>query len=957
MEDSIERTSAFMRINKSGQPELVRKKKGKKDEGTLSELADSVSRLLEYMDFGGQMPAMSSEQLPNSRAVNQSPELVASSGDLVRNNGDTITNMTGSTPLAADDPESSRAKSNLQATALSGNVRNKYIAGSSGDGIDYSATHSECVTGTAGIAIAPTQYEVIDNDDDDEEESNQLLENRMKTVDDLLMEWEPEFKAGEYSPGDYQMVSPTGDGVAKRKAKQDRVGAFDTDTSEAGKPFPGKHKDTAAMCDVDEDGVENEPQGSHESTHGEPTDGHQSNVGHDWPSKPKNDGSGVAEPFGGTRWGDGGVLDGGSGPDDEHYKKGSPGLPKDGPITGVKGPQMGQPMEGWSPEEIGQMLGDEIDIQNLFDNYARETGQVHLESFQELCDAHGAGIVLDESSLLQLMDANQEFMFHEHHDADGAYWLPETIEENARPRNQKGNRQSFNNSSPISESMISELQIRSPEEEAGLYTDRFPSGDPNKSYLSGDDMVPDDLGGIDYDEKLAGGPLAGEDEVIGSELGIGDGECPGCGYVGMEEECPECGEFMSQGIEEIPQEAAAIDGRDEFADPTASMLDDASRGNTGLSADDELDSHLDRTSRIASPDMNESLGRFMSSARSLIENSKGVNKKDIAETLNRSWRFYAGNVNAAKAPTKVQKTLRQMMESFPGFRPVVREAGGDAMESATGKSITTNSMKQSPHLNKQPGPDEMEQHGSKDNPLDREQKNTHTTTPIMKGTERGLTGTGKVKEEGKLTGVNAKILRENVDKLSKRVRNSIRESAKGLRGKHTVNFSIVVTEDDHKNRTSIRSRLVEAIADLEEILQFHPVEDVTFETRFKDAKGQIVLKSDVPLVTITPRGPIVAEGKTLFRFLRNAEMFANELVSEGAVCRIQSHAWGSAVNAKVAVESVKAAFQVLTEKKKWMQDVKNTGECTPMSKPSCTGRKKAFAKRVQKGGDLYSGKK
>ena len=38
-----------------------------------------------------------------------------------------------------------------------------------------------------------------------------------------------------------------------------------------------------------------------------------------------------------------------------------------------------------------------------------------------------------------------------------------------------------------------------------------------------------------------------------------------------------------------------------------------------------------------------------------------------------------------------------------------------------------------------------------------------------------------------------------------------------------------------------------------------------------------------------------------------------------------------------------------------MQDVKDTGECTPMTKSTCTGRKKAFAKRAQKGGDLYSG--
>ena len=39
----------------------------------------------------------------------------------------------------------------------------------------------------------------------------------------------------------------------------------------------------------------------------------------------------------------------------------------------------------------------------------------------------------------------------------------------------------------------------------------------------------------------------------------------------------------------------------------------------------------------------------------------------------------------------------------------------------------------------------------------------------------------------------------------------------------------------------------------------------------------------------------------------------------------------------------------LDEKKKWMQDIKSTGECTPYTKPECKGRARAFAKRAQKG--------
>jgi len=941
--DITQHSTTEIRLNKLGQPELVRKRKGKRPEGTLSELADDISHLLEYMEFGGPMPAMSPEQPPNDRALNQSPELVASRGDQIRNHDETITNMGGSTPMAADSPELSRVKSRLQATATGNKVRNKYIAGSTGVGIDYSAPRTESFTGTSGIAIAPTQYNVI-GDDDDEEESNQASESNMKrTIDDLLLEWEPEFKGGEYSPGDYQMVSPSGDGVVKRKPKQDRTGAFDTDTTEAGKPFPGKHKVTAAMCDVDEDGVENKPQGGHESSVGEPTDGHQSKMGHDWPKKAKHSGGGVAEPFSGTRWSDGGTLESGSGSDDNNYSKGSPGSPKGGP-------RMGEPME-WSPEKIGQLLGEEADLQNLFDSYARTSPQVHVEGFQELCDAHGLGVMLDESSLLGLMAANQEFMFHEYGDSNGTYWLAEEAEETHRnidwdceffhgdneeallaatlndiqleelpsfirtlndfldspgyvtgsyPEEWKidnikldgsddaiihlRNGDTFDISSetsfldiikllapPITEGVISELQIRSPEEEASLFKGRYPTGDPHHD----DDYNARLKAGRDPMDRFGSGPMGAADEYGDDEFG--DDE-----YGDDEYGDDEFGEMM-HGEEDIPQEEAPyFEGREI----------------------------------VTGPQMNESLGKFMTSARSLIENSKGVNRRDIANALNRSWEFHAGNINAATTPTKVQGTLRQMMESFPGFNPLLNEAGKDAMESASGKAITADGMKQSPHLNKQPGPDEMEQHGSKDNPLKRDQKNTYTSTPIMKGTEKGLTGTGKVKEESKLSGPNAAILRDNVNKLAKKIRESIRESAKGLRGKHTVNFSIVVAEGNAKTRTPTRSQLVEAVADLEEVLQFHPLDDVTFETRFKDIKGHVVLKNDVPLATINQRGPIVAEGRAIFRFTRNAELFANELVVEGVTCRIQPHNWGTAVAAKVTLESATAAFRVLTEKKK-----------------------------------------
>ncbi len=46
--------------------------------------------------------------------------------------------------------------------------------------------------------------------------------------------------------------------------------------------------------------------------------------------------------------------------------------------------------------------------------------------------------------------------------------------------------------------------------------------------------------------------------------------------------------------------------------------------------------------------------------------------------------------------------------------------------------------------------------------------------------------------------------------------------------------------------------------------------------------------------------------------------------------------------------------------KKFLQKAINPahkGYCSPMSKSTCTPRRKALAKRLKKGGDLYHGKK
>lgn len=1007
-EDGIERHKAYTRLNPMGHKEFV----PDDDEETLNELSDDIMGMIESVAFGGPLPtgggAGSPEQLQTDRRHNR---LVSSSGDQVREAGEDVNNFTSTTPQAADGPERSRAKSKIKTSTIRGNgPRNKYIAGYGGDGLDYGASHNESFTGTGAIAISPGGgYRYVDLDDDEEEdqdpdkqtESNMSRQNDVLTeqVNQLLAEWEPSFKGGEYSPGDYQMPSPTGDGVAERKPKKDKVGKYDTNTSNQGKEWPRDHNETAAMCDVDDDGVEHKPQGSHESSVGEPKDGHQSEMGHNWPDEAKNSGSGVAEPFEGNRWSDGGTLQGGSGQDEMDNAGRAQKMPSDGPITGTSGPQLGQPSESrWSPSNMAALMEGDVNLQDLFDSYARDYEMVCVEDFQALCNAHGAGASVDEISMLQLMESNREFIFYQGEDANGLYWTPTPIAENlgaatagiaagaaadAMDDDEEEDDIAMEGKKPFPGAAppfgsddedggdddddddcameskkpweddeedddedcmaegenrrpfgktISELQVRSPGAETGRFRPEREENPEFGAFADANPGVTDmyDAGDPDldpaYDERL--GAAHGAEAQFGPGPYTGAG-CPECGAPETgEAACPECGADMGMGPEE-----------DQFG-PGG----DISRIGTPEDVDDPYyDRDYMETKIENGPAVMESLHNFMQSARRILEQNQEFAPQHIGEALRYSWAYHARSVNPQTTPTKVKATLEGLAKRFPAFA-MVMEGGGDAMESADGSAIGTGgASNHSDHLPK--SDTEMDDHGE---PLGASQENDLEGTPEMKGTAKGMDGKGSV----------AQAVKENVARLSRHVQKAIQEGARSLRGKFDVEFSLLVAEGDNKNRTPIRKRLAEALADAEELLQLHKADDVELEASFKDTKGAVVLKHNVPLLTIKPRGLLTSEGKALFRFQRNAERFANELVAEGYTCRVIGHNWGRAVTAKTPIAIAEGAFKTLAEKK-WIQGAVNPeheGYCTPMSKSTCTPRRKALAKRFKKGGDLHSGK-
>lgn len=974
-DDGIERHNSYFRLNPKGDKEFVND-----DEETLNELAEYINECAEEIIWDYVKKHLSNEILkrPNiddkiddaigkgmgpveivkmleesitfsdiqtSGAANSSFDrnhnlLIGGRYDKIREAGEDINNLTSSANQIADGPERSRAKSRIKMSTYRGNaIRNKYISRDSDD-----LTHSESFVGTGDIAVLPDNFINHDDDDcDDDHDDNDISENRTnqkvytentmsrrndaltEDIDQLLNEWEPTFKGDNYSPGEYQMPSPIGNGVADRKLKKEKIGSYDTKISNLGKEWPRKHKDTAAMCDVDEDGVEHKSQGGHESSHGDPSDGHQTEVGHNWPDGPKNDGSGVAEPFDGNRWSDGGTLKGGSGQNEIDNKGKTPKF-SNGQITGTSGPQLGQPSESWNPNNIGMLMGEDVNLQSLFDNYARDYEIVCVEDFQALCNAHGCGVTLDEESLLRLMSENNEFIFYEGEDANGLYWSPTPIAENRMMSatdcdDEEDDEEGLYLSGPMEpigktnkkprklresttkrKNIISEVQVRSAEEETMPHSymgqgKSRPMGDPDFS----DDMmgdVTDNMGADSYDDMLG---MNDEYDSMHGQGRFGDG-CPECGAPNTgEENCPECGADMGLDSEEGVYGAGrdissigSIDDVDDYDEYEAGHYKPNLDPN-GHEYDDELTWHNEEPAlagnsldgddgglweeSINSPQIAESLHKFMKVAKRILENKQGFSNRHMGEALTYSWHHHANGINPNLVPTNVKRTLRSLASRFPSFMI----ENNEVMDSPDGTSLGTGGVnKSSKYL-----PDTDTEMHDEGEPLGAKQTNDLSGTPEIKGTAKGMDGKGSVPQ----------AVKENIFRLSKHVQNALKESAKNLRskGKYDVKFAVLVSEGRSKNRTPVRQRLAEALADAEEVLQLHNHNNVQLEAAFY-SNGSMILKHDIPLMPIKKRGFITSEGKALFRFNRNAEAYANRLVSEGYTCRVTPHNWGRAVS-------------------------------------------------------------
>jgi hypothetical protein len=280
------------------------------------------------------------------------------------------------------------------------------------------------------------------------------------------------------------------------------------------------------------------------------------------------------------------------------------------------------------------------------------------------------------------------------------------------------------------------------------------------------------------------------------------------------------------------------------------------------------------------PDIEESLRRFMTSARNIIGRNQGNKRTTIGEALTHSWKYHAGGVNPYRCSSKVKSSLQELMDKFPGFDPL-SESGSDAMESPSGGKISDGSANNKSEF--LPTSDSDTKDEGEAWPRKHRTQSSPEETPIIKGTDKGMSGTGST----------AQSVKENVSRLAKHVEKAIKEGARGLGGKYDVQFTCLVSENGLK-RTKGRVRLAEALADAEELLQLHPADEVVLEAYYGQ-NGRCLRKYNIPLVKVKRRLPIISNNQALFRFNKSAEAFAESLVAEGRTCKVIDHRWGKAV--------------------------------------------------------------
>jgi hypothetical protein len=620
------------------------------------------------------------------------------------------------------------------------------------------------------------------------------------------------------------------------------------------------------------------------------TDTDLHDMGKEWPRKHKNSGGGVGERFKGSKH-PGSDMSGGHGP-------------------------KGNSSEAVTPDDIASLMEDDgAQLQELFDAYAKRANTITLSEFREYAQAYGMPVA-DENILLSLMGTNQEFMFNEHSDAQGRFWVPTLITE-----------MDYSVDDPLTHSRRFSSK-RNPNDFARP-DDSMPGGEGNA--IGGGEF--DDFGGegdLDFggegDLGSAGGDFGGE-----GDLGSAGGDFGGGGEFGGEGEFGSEGDFGGEG--EYGDEAAGPWGAaDDYDEGVYSDQNDA-----GMAADfgeemppDEAEySDLDddmsfyppegepipggRRPRAGIPGTDDDWmeGRIRGGLTNTIYEADGSLSSGIGGPIKlKTHEGPPADHGDYQMDSPEGESVSQRKPNKKSGLPQEPTDLSDMGKEWPRKQRFTGTAQEREHESKHGEPNDGYQSKVADLNLKTKQKNTGTSWEEF---ENYNWGSNKL-DWGKVGG-GAKQMHENVRRLAQHVTGTLQRymtESGGFRqaGKYPVQF--VVGAGDWVRARAHRN-LTEALTDVEELLQIFGPEHVRLEARIEDGYGMTVMRKTVPLIGVTERGPVMAENRAIFRYPELARDFADVLVQEGKVCRAVAHNWGAAIAAKLPYGLAARVFNSIRE--------------------------------------------
>ncbi len=164
--------------------------------------------------------------------------------------------------------------------------------------------------------------------------------------------------------------------------------------------------------------------------------------------------------------------------------------------------------EGWDRDVIANLMeGNDINIQETFDGYARQCDMLCLEDFRQVANAYFGTADISSAMFETLLENNREFLFDVRNDAQGTYYVRTPISEAGGP--------SLNPFKATSEILGGGKPLGRPGVNTGI-------GDEFGDEFSGGNEF--DMGGVGEFGDEFGDELSGGLEDVGGELGgIGGG--------------------------------------------------------------------------------------------------------------------------------------------------------------------------------------------------------------------------------------------------------------------------------------------------------------------------------------------------------------------------------------------------------------------------------------------------